>query len=111
MNSVEVFKGPSSIEYGPQTIGGAINFVSAPVPTGDLLDIGLGGGSDGYRSAHFRGGTQISGFGLLAEYLHIGSDGFKELDGGGDTGFGFCRPAGGGTAVGGAAGGASEGDS
>ena len=87
MEAVEVFKGPSSIEYGPQTIGGAINFVSAPVPTGDLLDISLGGGSDGYRSAHLRGGTQVGGFGVLAEYLHIGSDGFKSLDGGGDTGF------------------------
>ena len=32
MSGVEVLKGPSSIQYGPYTIGGAINLISTPIP-------------------------------------------------------------------------------
>lgn len=87
MVGVEVFKGPSSIQYGPQTIGGAINLVSAPIPNTTEAMVELGGGSDGYRHLHARGGTRSDGLGILAEFVHTGSDGFKALDGGGDTGF------------------------
>lgn len=87
MVGVEVFKGPSSIQHGPQTIGGAINLVSAPIPAGTELLAELGAGSDAYRHAHLRGGTQLESVGMLGEYVHMSSDGFKQLDGGGDTGF------------------------
>lgn len=87
MVGVEVYKGPSSIQYGPQTIGGAINLVSAPVPDGDVMQAELSGGTDGYRHARARVGTKVGELGLIAEYMHLGSDGFKEIDGGGDSGF------------------------
>ena len=32
MDAIEVYKGSSQIEYGPNTSGGAINFLSAPLP-------------------------------------------------------------------------------
>ena len=32
ITGVEVFKGPASLHYGPQTVAGAINYVSRPVP-------------------------------------------------------------------------------
>ncbi|MEM7501857.1 MAG: TonB-dependent receptor [Pseudomonadota bacterium] len=84
---VEVFKGPSSIQHGPQTIGGAINLISAPIPTAPLAMAELAGGSDGYRHLHARAGTRTARLGVLTEYMHLASDGFKRLDGGGDTGF------------------------
>ena len=87
MVGVEVFKGPAAIQYGPQTIGGAINLVSAPIPDSSELMTELAGGSDGYRHLHTRAGTQTDAFGILAEFVHLGSDGFKEIDGGGDAGF------------------------
>ncbi|HEY1075987.1 MAG TPA: TonB-dependent receptor [Fontimonas sp.] len=87
MSGVEVFKGPAAIAQGPQTVGGAINFLTAPIPDATALDVDLAGGSDAYRRAHARAGGQAGGFGLLADVVHVGSDGFKELDGGGDTGF------------------------
>ncbi len=87
MVGVEVFKGPSAIQYGPQTIGGAINLVSAPIPGSTEWLAKLGGGSDAYRHLHLRGGDQFEKLGVLGEFVHIGSDGFKQLDGGGDTGF------------------------
>lgn len=87
MVGVEVFKGPAAIQHGPQTIGGAINLVSAPIPHQfeglGALDLG----SDGYGRAHVRGGGPVGGVGVLGEWVHVRSDGFKSLAGGGDTGF------------------------
>jgi Fe(3+) dicitrate transport protein len=87
MTGVEVFKGPAAISQGPQTVGGAINFLTAAIPEQTALEMELAGGSDAYRRLHARAGGQLSGFGVLADVVHVGSDGFKDLDGGGDTGF------------------------
>lgn len=87
MTGVEVFKGPSAIQYGPQTIGGAINLISAPIPDEFAGMFEVAGGSDDYRRVHGRIGTTQGPLGLSAEFVHLESSGFKELDGGGDTGF------------------------
>ena len=87
MSQVEVFKGPASIKYGPNTIGGAINFLSRPVPEKFQGGIDLAYGSFGYRKANAHVGVGNENFGVLVEGLHLGASGFKELDGGGKTGF------------------------
>ncbi|MEM9384387.1 MAG: TonB-dependent receptor [Pseudomonadota bacterium] len=87
MVGVEVIKGPASIQHGPQTIGGAINLVSAPIPDATETMLQLSGGNFGHRLAHGRAGTQFDKVGLLGEFVHLGSDGFKDIDGGGDAGF------------------------
>jgi len=94
MSQVEVFKGPSAIKYGPNTVGGAINMLSRPIsndkkPQGQM-DIALG--QDNYQKAHayYSQTEKLAGYGelgFLVEGLTINSDGFKDLDGGGDTGF------------------------
>ena len=87
MVGLEVFKGPSSILFGPQTIGGALNVVTRPVPVGNAggLDVALGV----FPSAklHVWQGYGWSQAGVLIEGVQLWSNGFKELDGGGDTGF------------------------
>ena len=87
MIGVEVFKGPAAISQGPQTIGGAINLLSAPIPetTSGMFEAAVG--SDAFRRVHARSGGQFGGFGLQVEAAHVANDGFKSLDGGGDTGF------------------------
>lgn len=87
MVGVEVFKGPAAIAYGPQTIGGAINLISAPLDSRGAGQLSLAAGSDGYQRAHARYGTQLGAVGAQLEAVHVGSDGFKQLDTGGDTGF------------------------
>lgn len=87
MVGVEVFKGPASIQHGPQTIGGAVNLLSAPIPDDPQMQANAAAGAYGYRRLHLRGGDSWQGGGAMAEYVHLASDGFKRLDGGGDTGF------------------------
>ncbi|MEO0423883.1 MAG: TonB-dependent receptor [Pseudomonadota bacterium] len=87
MVGVEVIKGPASIQHGPQTIGGAINLVSAPIPESSETMLQLSGGNFGHRLAHVRAGTQLDRVGLLGEFVHLSGDGFKDIDGGGDAGF------------------------
>ena len=90
MVGVEVFKGPASIQHGPNTIGGALNVQTRPLPpreTTGMLDLGVGQFFSNKAHAAF-GGPVGAGFALLLEGVHIASEGFKKLDGGGDTGFG-----------------------
>jgi Fe(3+) dicitrate transport protein len=87
MTAVEVYKGATAIKYGPQTIGGAINFVSRAIPEAPTGAVDLGYGSYGTMKAHAYGGAGTERWGFLAEAAHLSSDGFKTLDSGGETGF------------------------
>ncbi|TWX46379.1 TonB-dependent receptor family protein [Colwellia hornerae] len=94
MTQVEIFKGPSAIKYGPNTVGGAINMLSRPISSAKKpqAQIDLALGQDNYQKAHgYLSQTKtLAGYGdigFLIEGLTINSDGFKALDGGGDTGF------------------------
>ena len=85
--SVEVFKGPAAIAYGPNTIGGAVNVITREIPRKLSGVLDLAGGSDLYTKAHGHIGASETWGGVLFEGVFLQSDGFKELDGGGDTGF------------------------
>lgn len=88
MVAVEVAKGPSSIRFGPNTVGGAVNLRTRPIPGFPVAVVDLAGGRFGYGKVHAYAGTSVKGFGVLAEVVRLQSDGFKHLDGGGETGFG-----------------------
>jgi Fe(3+) dicitrate transport protein len=99
MAGLEVLKGSSQIEYGPQTTGGVLNYLATALPqeTGGQVKFGIG--AHGERRAHLwhghvvpmAGGGTIS---LLAEVYARETDGFKRLDGdsGASTGFRKVEP-------------------
>lgn len=87
MTAVEVFKGPAAIKYGPNTVAGALNMTSRPVPEDVEGGVDLAFGGDGYTKLHGDYGRMMGDFGFVLEGLNVKADGFKELDGGGDTGF------------------------
>ncbi len=87
MEAVEVFKGPSAIKYGPHTVGGAINFATRNIPENSEGKLSAAAGSYGYQKLRAFYGNNFENFGYWVDALSYGSDGFKELDGGGDTGF------------------------
>lgn len=87
MQAIEILKGSSQIKYGPFTTGGAINLVSTSIPDELTGRVHLTGGSFGGRNMHVYAGNSHKNFGYLAETFQYSSNGFKELDGGGNTGF------------------------
>ena len=87
MYAFEVLKGPAAITQGPYTIGGALNMISTPVPDELRGMVMAEGGEDAtYRVHAHYGGSLGNGFGFLVETHQWGSDGFQDLDNGGDTG-------------------------
>lgn len=84
---VEVFKGPSAIAYGPQTIGGAVNVLTRGIPDGGAGQVDMAYGTWGSAKAHAWGGASGRVGGFVLEGATVSSDGFQHLDGGGPTGF------------------------
>ncbi|MGC6509874.1 MAG: TonB-dependent receptor domain-containing protein [Myxococcota bacterium] len=84
---IEVFKGAAATRYGPQTVGGALNVLTRPIPDekSGYADVSAGL----YRSGkvHAWAGGQGEHLGVLIEGVRLRSDGFKTLDSGGGTGF------------------------
>jgi len=84
MHAVEVIKGHSQIMFGPHTIGGAINFLSTPIPEEPTVYLrGLYGSDNEYRIHTWIGGTTETrrgriGF-VLEAYLRE-ADGFKTIN-------------------------------
>lgn len=87
MQAVEIMKGSSQIKYGPYTTGGAINFISTQIPNSFSGKIRATTGRYGSNNLHVFAGNSHKHVGYSIESFHYGSDGFKELDGGGNTGF------------------------
>jgi Fe(3+) dicitrate transport protein len=87
LSRIEVTKGPSAVRFGPATVGGAIDLIGEPFPAERAGYVDIAGGSDLYGKLHARAAERRERWGVMAEYVHLRSDGFKELDGGGPTGF------------------------
>ncbi|MBL4797128.1 MAG: TonB-dependent receptor [Oleispira sp.] len=88
MSAVEVFKGPATTQYGPSTIGGAINLVSRPIPYAGEGELDVQYGQYNFQRYNAHYGEQIGDFGYLIEGLNVSTDGFKDIDNSNsDTGF------------------------
>jgi Fe(3+) dicitrate transport protein len=87
LSGVEVRKGSSSIRQGPFTNGGAINLLSTGIPDGLRARLTIEAGENDERRARGWVGGGAERFGWLFETYQGEHGGFKELDGGGDTGY------------------------
>ena len=87
MDAIEVRKGSSQIKYGPKTNGGALNLISTGIPEDFNIKGNLALGVDNSRKLHLNLGDSYKHFAWVAETYQMATDGFKELDGGGNTGF------------------------
>ena len=87
MDAIEVYKGSSQIEYGPNTSGGAINFLSAPLPQDFEFQAQGTTGRFGTNNQQISFGNKHQDFSYIAQWLGYQSDGFKQIDGGGRSGF------------------------
>jgi len=80
MSAVEVFKGPATTQYGPATIGGAVNLVSRAIPFAAEGELDAQYGQYNFQRYNAYYGEQIGDFGYLIEGLNVSTDGFKDLD-------------------------------
>lgn len=87
MVGVEVVKGPGAIAHGPATVGGAVNLKTRPVPLETRFGVDAALGTRQYRKAQAHYGDSAGPFGWLLDGVHVETGGFKNLDGGGETGF------------------------
>lgn len=87
METIEIRKGSSSIRQGPLTTGGAMNLISTGIPSQFSGRVNAAGGDDSTARLHAHVGGSAGRFGWLLETYQLQTDGFKRLDGGGETGF------------------------
>ncbi|MFD1315888.1 TonB-dependent receptor family protein [Namhaeicola litoreus] len=87
IEDVEVLKGSSQIQYGPYTTGGAVNMVSKQIPNDFSGDVRFTYGNYDSKSTEATLGHSTENFGFVTQFFNYNSDGFKSLDGGGNTGF------------------------
>lgn len=87
IESLEVFKGVASVPYGPNSIGGAINYITRSLPTQNKAELDLAGGT--FNTQKYRGnlGYVWDTGAVMLEGTHLQTDGFKKLDTGKNTGF------------------------
>jgi Fe(3+) dicitrate transport protein len=71
---IEVLKGAHSLYFGPQTIGGVINYLTPDAPRETSGFLQLSAGNRGYFNGHLRAGTQRA----LFDYSHKQGDGARE---------------------------------
>ena len=87
IEGIEVLKGSSQIKYGPHTIGGAINMLSASIPDRFALRAHASYGSFNTNQLRLTAGDRHGNLSYVFDVGRWASDGFRVLDNGGNTGF------------------------
>ena len=83
LESVDVIRGAGSVRYGPQNVGGIINFVTRAIPKTFAAEASVGteiyshGGNAKTTPSLFVGGTNESGLGLALLYSGTHGDGWR----------------------------------
>lgn len=71
---IEVLRGTNALAYGPQTIGGVINYLTPDAPEDFSGFLQFGGGSRDYFNGHAR----VGGEGFLADYVRKQGQGARD---------------------------------
>lgn len=83
LDSIDVVRGAGSVRYGPQNVGGVINFVTRAIPkelSGDVsttIESAAHGGVKNLETG-FIGGTLDNGLGAALLYSKVGGDGYRD---------------------------------
>lgn len=87
IESLEVFKGVSSVPYGPNSIGGAVNYITRSIPQKSQREVDFSAGSFDFRKSRLMLGQKWDHHGLLIEASRVETSGFKKIDTGVSDGF------------------------
>jgi Fe(3+) dicitrate transport protein len=99
MSGIEFLKGSSQIKYGPHTTGGVVNYLSTPIPDSEdprFFSRTTYGSHNTFYNHTWYGDmqeTSAGNFGYILEMHSNITDGFRDIDGGGqDSGFNLFEP-------------------
>lgn len=84
-SNIEVFKGPSAVKYGPNSIGGAVNLITHPIENKNESSLNLSYGLIQKYILSNQGAKGKNSWRI--DYNKLKSDGFKSIDNGAPTGF------------------------
>lgn len=79
MQGVEVLKGSGQLLFGPQTIGGVVNFITANPTINPSYNLKVSGGPGGFFSAYASHGNTVGKVGYLVTYNHKRADNLGPL--------------------------------
>jgi iron complex outermembrane receptor protein len=82
---IQISKGPSSVLYGPNSLGGVVNVVTRRPGEKPELSFDLSLGDLSTRSLGMNGGVRAGRFGIFGSLLYQDSDGFQHPDGDGNS--------------------------
>ncbi len=83
IDTIDVVRGAGSVRYGPQNVGGIINFVTRPIPQGFAAqasvetEVATHGGNVKTMPSVFIGGTNDNGLGGALMYSGVHGDGYR----------------------------------
>lgn len=86
IESVDVVRGAGSVRFGPQNVGGIINFATRSIPqelsgsVGLTTEFATGTDQIKYSPSLFIGGTMDNGLGLALLYSGTKGDGYREAN-------------------------------
>lgn len=79
LHRIEVVKGSGQILYGPQTVGGMINFVTQPIPTNGFAgSVTAKAGTDDFLGGHINMGFGGERGGFMIDALQNQGDGIRK---------------------------------
>jgi Fe(3+) dicitrate transport protein len=79
LQRIEVVKGSGQVLYGPQTVGGMINFVTKPVPTNGFAgSVTAKAGNNDYYGGHVNIGYGNERGGIMIDALQNKGDGIRD---------------------------------
>jgi Fe(3+) dicitrate transport protein len=76
MSGIEVLKGNGSILFGPQTIGGVINYITADPPNEPSSSVSFKGGELGYFNSRITHGNTLNRTGYYLDFTRKQADNF-----------------------------------
>jgi Fe(3+) dicitrate transport protein len=75
---IEILKGASQVRFGPQTIGGVINYITPRAPDEATARLRVAGGNDGYLEFDASAGGPLAGGRMLVHANHKEGDGSRD---------------------------------
>jgi Fe(3+) dicitrate transport protein len=81
VHAMDYIRGGHTVRYSPNTVGGVLNFLTAPIPSSANLDFRSTLGSFDYSSTLLSYGQTLGDFGYVATYVDRRGEGYRENGG------------------------------